>query len=194
MRRILLWAVVTLASIGLGPPSANSAPIVTDTWYTFSFQGVGSPLTACIPPCTLGTNAPDGHPIVAAPDAPWTIATAGSATLRVLDGFLSVDQFDIRDFATNLGNTSVPIPGSGCGDSISCAFNNPAFSRRDYLLAPGSHSLTGTHILGPNPGAGFFEVISAVAAVPEPTSLALLGVALMGMSFISLRRRVTSSR
>lgn len=125
---------------------------------------------------------------MAAPDAPWTITTVGSTTLRLLDGFLSIDQFNIHDFATDLGNTSVPIPGSGCGDSISCAFNNLAFSRRDYLLGQGSHSLTGTHILGANPGAGFFEVISAAMAVPEPASLALLGISVMGMGLIPLRR------
>ena len=187
MRRTFLWAVVTLAGMGFVAPFAKSAPILLDTWYTFSFQGLGSPLAACIAPCTPGTNPPDGNPSVAAPAAPWTITTVGSSILRVLDGFVSGDQFNIHDFATDLGDTSAPIGGHGCGTSISCAFNDLAFSHRDYPLNPGSHSLTGTHILDPNPGAGFFEVISA-AAVPEPTSLTLLGVAVVGASVIRLRR------
>src|SRR5260370_12900984 len=175
MRHLPLWAAVAFAGIGFAAPFANAAPIVLDTWYTFSFQGVGSPLDACSAPCAPGTNPPDGNPTLAAPGAPWTITTLGSNTLRVLDGFLSVDEFNIHDFAADLGNTSVPTPGSGCGDDITCAFNNPAFSHTDYLLAAGSHSFTGTHILGPNPGAGFFEVIPAAAPVPDPTSLTLLG-------------------
>jgi hypothetical protein len=106
----------------------------------------------------------------------------------VLDGFVSGDQFDINDFAAELGDASAPVTGHGCGTSISCAFNDTAFSHRDYLLDPGLHSLTGTHSLGPNPGAGFFEVVSAAAAIPEPSSLLLLGAAMAGVSSIWLRR------
>src|SRR5437868_5985580 len=97
MRRTLLWAVVAFAGIGFVAPFANSAPILLDTWYTFSFQGVGSALAVCTAPCAPGTNPPDGNPSVAAPATPWTITTVGSTILRLLDGFVSGDQFNILD-------------------------------------------------------------------------------------------------
>lgn len=186
MRRMLFWAAVAFVGIGLPTPFAGASPIDIDTWYTFSFAGVGSPLAACIAPsCLPGFNSPDLNPSLPAPNAPWTITTTEPTTLTVLDGFLPGDQFDIHDFAIDLGPTSTPGTGGPCGGSISCAFNHSAFSERDYPLDPGSHSITGTHILGAEPGAGFFEV---TPAVPEPASLALLGAAVIGMSVIRLRR------
>src|SRR5947208_2523678 len=152
MLRRLICAAAAFAGIGfVGQYTASAAPILPNVWYEFHFEGVGGPLTACTAcTCTPSFNPPDGNPVVFAPDSPCSITTAGSADLFVQDLFLSVDQFDIHDFATDLGNTSFPgeVSPHFCGADISVCIADPFFSRRDYTLLAGAHSFTGTHDIG----------------------------------------------
>jgi hypothetical protein len=168
------FTAIAIAVTAFAACSASADPIAPDTWYTFSFGDVGSPLTA-LGANPLGTNPDDLNPVVAAPNAPWTITTSGLAGLRVVDGQASIDQFEMFDSGSALnpavlGITSAPTVGSQCGTDITCALNNPAFSRGTFLLATGVHSLSGTHVGGPSgaPGIGYFEVVPSAA--PPPTT------------------------
>jgi hypothetical protein len=160
---------------------ANAVPVSLDTWYTFGFSGVGTPLISGVG-FGLGTN-PDS---VAVGDAPWTITLTGPATLTVLDLFQSVDQFEIFNNLVLLGQTSVPVPGGLCGSDITCALGDLDYSRGVFLLGAGDHSITGAQLAG-IPGAGVFQITPT--AVPEPASLGLLGAALIGFGLFRRRRQ-----
>ncbi|MBN9558362.1 MAG: PEP-CTERM sorting domain-containing protein [Alphaproteobacteria bacterium] len=187
----LICTAAALAALTLAVPAANASTITAGTWYTFGFDGPGGALYNC-PACTIGSNAPDGAPIVFASDAPWTITTTSSSQqLIVLDGFLSTDQFQIFDNLVDLGPTSAAIPGADCGSDISCAYSDASFSRGIYALNPGAHSFTGTQIAGAG-GAGFFMVTEASATpAPEPATLALFGAGLFGAGFLTRRRKAS---
>jgi hypothetical protein len=174
---------LAVAAFGASTQEAKAVPVGLDTWYEFSFAGPGSALTGCTG-CVPATNAPDGDPIVLAGDAPWTISTTGLTKLFVLDLFLSVDQFSMSDNTLVIGATSAPIDGGSCGGNIMCALGDSRYSRGEFLLAAGDHSITGIQLAG-IAGAAVFHLTQ----VPEPGTLLLLGVALAGAGFASRRKK-----
>lgn len=176
-------AAVVLGVSSLAPfGSAQAAAVDTDTWYTFGFGGAGSDLVAGAPGFTLFTNPSS----IAAPAGPWTFSLASAGQLFVTDGFLSGDRFEIFNFGTSLGLTSAPTRGSDCGADLTCALNDPNFSSGSFMLAAGSYSITGIVTDSPfGGGAGGFIVRSNV---PEPSTVALLGLVLTGLA-LSRRRR-----
>jgi hypothetical protein len=181
--RVLLLAVPALAFIGFVPVRADASAIQLNTWYEFAFGGVGSSLVACTS-CVPATNAPDGHPIVLAPDPAWTLTTTQVTKLVVVDLFQSVDQFQIDDNLAPIGATTVPTPGGNCGSDITCALGNFDYSRGDFFLGVGANSLTGTHIAG-IPGAAVFEVTTGL--VPEPSTWAMMLLGFAGLGFAGYR-------
>ena len=183
MSRLLLSLVLALVGIGLAPLRANADAIALNTWYEFSFGDPGTALGTCGGSCIAAFNPYDGNPVVVTgPDSPWTVATSGPATLKVQDLFQSVDQFDMSDNGVDLGLTSAPTPGSDCGGDITCSWLNLDFSRGNFLLGGGAHSITGVHTLG-IPGAAVFEVTT----VPEPSTWALMVIGFLGLGFAGYR-------
>jgi hypothetical protein len=115
------------------------------------------------------------------------LTTDPGQTLIVVDGYASTDQFDMFDNSIDIGNSSIPALSIDCGSDIVCALGNSAFSTATYALAVGSHSFSGTQILG-SAGAAFF-MVTPPAATPEPASLVLFASGVLGIGSVLRRRK-----
>src|SRR5262249_16193380 len=99
-------------------------PIALGVFQEFGFTTAGTPATGCDPADPAGPFCvPSGGTPTTFLDAPpWTfLAPAGGAILTVTDAFQAGDRFQIFDFGTSLGLTSVPSGSGNCGsDPVSC--------------------------------------------------------------------------
>jgi hypothetical protein len=180
---------LTLALLVLGAMALSAAPTfataiaVDGSWHEFGFGGVGSFATACTA-CVPTTNpvADQGT------TAPWTFN--GPAVLTVLDLFLSVDRFQVFDNNVSIGLTSAETAGSDCGGDIGVCMGNAAFSRGFFALGAGSHSIT---IQMVDSGQGGGAAVLRAAAVPEASTLPLLGLGLGLLGFVARKRLVTNN-
>jgi hypothetical protein len=103
MKNILL--TLTLAFLATVP--MHAAAISVDTWYGFSWSGTGAGATVN-GFATSSTTTPITNP----GDPAWTIDSATTLYLVIVDGFLSEDQFEAFNNLISLGLTSAPTPGS----------------------------------------------------------------------------------
>jgi hypothetical protein len=159
------------AILAMLPTAGSAVPINVDTLYSFSFGGIGTPITG-----TGGSTT-------------FEFTLTGMAQLIVQDLFLSIDQFVIYETTSGvLGLTSTPVPGGSCVSDFTCASNDPRYSSGIFDLGPGSYSIGGTQVSG-IPGVGAL-IVQTITPIPVPASLPLLGAALLGLGL--LRRRKTS--
>jgi hypothetical protein len=125
-------------------------------------------------------------------DSPWTFTGAG--TLFITDIGHIGDRFSWQDSIGGGSGSTSNVTNSGldpCGLDIACSALNASYSQGTFSLGAGNHSLTITllqNALNTTGGQAVFKVTSAVAAVPEPGTLSLMGAGLI-MAVGLLRRR-----
>ena len=121
-----------------------------------------------------------------------TFTTGSATTITVQDLFFDGDQFEIFDNGVSLGTTSATSSTSAdCGnDPIGCTGGN--WSSGVFNLAAGSHSLDIVLIqqaVGISSGRGAFLLGAAAEGVPEPATMGLIGLGLVGIAFRARKRR-----
>lgn len=172
-RRVLTVVLIAFA------PTLSAGPIFPDIWYEFGFSDPGVSATGCDPADPAGNFCvPSSGTLTEFLDAPaWTFSSVAGATLTVTDAFLSTDRFELFDFGTSLGLTSLPDAAAllDCGDDPLPCLATAGMSSGVFVLARGSHAITLVPVLGDGGGAGYLKLVGA-APVPEPATLVLISL------------------
>ena len=163
------FALATLATIGFSAP-ANADVLPESTWASFFFGGSGS---------------------IATPDFTFVSAAPGDV-LTVTDAYLKGDVFDVYDFGTLIGSTSmVPASTSNTTTDPDVALADPTYSHGMFALGVGAHDISLITSVSPFGGGGaYLRRDPAIASTPEPGTVALLcSMGLTGAGFLARRKR-----
>lgn len=151
-----------------GPSLMGPVP-TSGPWIEFSFFATGSAARGCSPADAGGPAcAPSsGGNSVFGSLPPWTFtAPAGGANLTVTDAFLKGDQFEIFDFGTSIGSTSIPATTGACGDDPFPCLADAGVSHGVFPMAAGAHSITIKAKASPfGAGAAYFRIDAAPASL-----------------------------
>lgn len=169
-----LWSAALVATLLAASSAEAQTPLVSGSWTTFFFGGVGS----------------------GASSQPYTYTASSQFFVTVLDGYNSGDQFQLLDGTTLIGTSTAPADGSYCDSPAACLASG-AFSRGTFLLGPGTYSFNVNVTASPFGEGGAFIGVNvsdalagtAASTVPEPATVALTAMGLLGMAGVATRRR-----
>jgi hypothetical protein len=128
-------------------------------------------------------------------DNPFTFTLAQPGYLSVTDAFIDGDRFEVRDGATLIGTTSVPLNDGHSQADPNLTFQTGLFSWGQYPLAAGAHAINIRVIAeatGFTSGTAFLRVDYAPFNNTIPmlglVGLAALAALVAGAGFVLLRR------
>jgi len=158
---------VSTAAANFDPDATPPAPILDAGWF---YDQVNSPFVDSV-------------------DSPYVFNLTKPAFFRITDDFIVNDIYYVRDFGSLILTTSLPYAGvpTGFPDPGESAWQNPAYSGGEILLAVGPHILTVQGNGGAGvPAAGFYTQLTTIPA-PGAILLGSIGVGVVSW----LRRRRT---
>jgi len=139
--------------------------------------------------CSIIYVLVSNSPFVDSVDSPYVFNLTKPAFFRITDDFMVGDLYYVRDFGSLILTTSLPYAGvpTGFPDPGESAWQNPAYSGGEILLAVGPHILTVQGNGGAGvPAAGFYTQLTTIPA-PGAILLGSIGVGVVSW----LRRRRT---
>jgi hypothetical protein len=170
--------VLSVLLIFLMTTSVYAGPINVDAgWYGFCFGGDGSAATAGCQNSGIGVSGNS-----------TTFTTLVPVLFKITDAFDKGDQFEVYiNSVLTFTTPDVPVVGAAVSNP-DLAFADLSYSHGSWLLNAGSYSINVFAYDSPWGGGGAYLEVET-ASVPEPTTILLLGLGLMGLAGVKRKMK-----